>query len=98
MINPLNDTKGTQAQRIPEAGGNGTVKSLKHHSIQALYIMKIKEKGYANRELKEKQKETKRKLRRLQRQQANYDPETLYKEITEAEKEDQQLFYKFVNT
>ena len=47
--------------------------------------------------MKENQKEIKRKLRRLQRQQAHYERETLYKEIMEAEKEDQQLFYKLVN-
>ena len=58
---------------------------------------KIKEKGKATSEMKENQKEIKRKLRRLQRQQANYERETLYKEIMEAEKEDQKLFYKLVN-
>ena len=58
---------------------------------------KIKESGNAGKELIEQQKEAKKKLRRLQRQQAHSDRETLYKEIMDAEKEDQQLFYKLVN-
>ena len=74
---------------------NSEIAEASQHS-RAIH-KEIKEKGYANREVKEKQNEAKRKLRWLQRQQAHYERATLYKEIVETEKEDQQLFYKLVN-
>ena len=58
---------------------------------------KIEENGSPNIQLLQEQKEAKRRLGRLQRQQACIDMETLYEEIMSAEKDDQQLFYKLVN-
>ena len=58
---------------------------------------KIRESSHPSNELKEEQKKAKKRLRKLQRQQAHIDRESLYKEIMAAEKEDQQLFYKLIN-
>ena len=57
----------------------------------------IKNSGAASKDQTQRQKDAKRKLRRLQRQEATNERETLYKEIMTAEKEDQQLFYKLIN-
>ena len=57
----------------------------------------IKNSRVASKEQVHRQKDAKRKLRRLQRQEATKKRETLYKEIMTAEKEDQKFFYKLIN-
>ncbi|KAK3087363.1 hypothetical protein FSP39_005046 [Pinctada imbricata] len=58
---------------------------------------KIKSSQHCSQKLIQEQKEAKRHLRKLQRKEAYIERETLYQDIMQAEKEDQQLFYKLIN-
>ena len=92
-------TTGTQPATNKKTKGKGKWNeeiAIASKESKAIH-REIKNSRVASKEQVHRQKDAKRKLRRLQRQETTKERETLYKEIMTAEKEDQQLFYKLIN-